>query len=112
MDHEILEAWIFGFDRPDAVDDLARCAAEPGFLLHAVADRGNLGGSARRAPGAAVLVGITHEAKRREPLVAFVMRRLDALDRLFLAGGEIEAGAPDHVLAELLGPAMAGTGLV
>ena len=37
---------------------------------------------AGRAPGAALLVGIAHEPERREPLVALVMRRLDAADRL------------------------------
>src|SRR5206468_5012714 len=110
MNQEVLEPRILGFDRPDAVDDLARGAAEPGFLLHAIADRGDLGGRPRGTPGAALLVGITHEAERREPLVTLVMRGLHAPDRLFLAGGEIETRAPDHVLAELLLPAVAGAG--
>ena len=57
---------------------------------------------ARRAPGAPVLVGVPHEAEWREPLVALVVRRLDTTDRLLLGAGEIEAGAPDHILAELL----------
>src|ERR1043166_3137520 len=38
----------------------------------------------------------------REPFVAFVVRRLDLADRLLLRVGEVNAGAPDHVLAEAL----------
>src|SRR5262249_59789627 len=91
-------------------DHLARRAAEPGLLLHAIADRGDRRRRARRAPGAALVVGITHEAERREPLVAFVVGGLDPADRLLLAVGDVEAGAPDHVLANLLVAAMAGAG--
>src|SRR6266478_3491152 len=93
-----------------SIDDRGRRAAEPGLLLHAVADRGDRRRCARRAPGAALIVGIAHEAEGREPLVALVMRRLDALDRLLLAAGEVQTGAPDHIFAELLGSTVAGAG--
>src|ERR1700741_2106366 len=73
VDHEGLEPWILGFDRPDAVDDLAGRPAEPRLLLDALADRGDRGRRARGAPGAALLVGVAHETERREPLVALVM---------------------------------------
>ena len=92
---------IFRLDRLDALDDVLRRAAEPGLLRHAVGERGDLRGRAGRAPGAALLVGVAHEAERREPLVALVMRRLDPAHRLGLDVGEIKPRAPDHVLAEL-----------
>jgi len=38
------------------------------------------------------------------------MGRLDALDRLFLAAGEVEACPPDHVFAELFGSTVARAG--
>src|SRR6187455_1675934 len=108
VDHEVLQAGILGFDRSDAINDVGRRATEPGLLLHAVTDRGNRRRRTRRAPRAALIVGIAHEAERREPLVALVMRGLDALDRLFLAAGQIQAGAPDHILAKLLGSTVPG----
>src|ERR1043166_1294144 len=102
----MLEAGVFRLDRLDAVDDVRGRAAEPRLLLHAVAQRGYACGRARRAPGAALLVGVAHEAERREPFVALVVRRLDLADRLLLRVGEIDAGAPDHVLAERDRPAV------
>ena len=39
-----------------------------------------------------MLVGVAHEAERREPLVALVMRRLDAADGLLLAAREVQPG--------------------
>src|SRR5438045_691330 len=101
MDHEILEAGVSRLDRFDAVDDLARRAAEPRLLPHPVAQGRDVRRRARGAPGAALLVGVAHKAERREPFVALVMRRFEAADRLFLAVGEVDAGAPDHVLPEL-----------
>ena len=79
-----------------------RRAAEPGLLRDPVAQRGHPRRRAGRAPGAAVLVGVAHEAERREPLVALVVRGLELADRFLLAVREVDAGAPDHVLAELL----------
>src|SRR6266850_7007346 len=110
VDHEILKPGVPGFDRLYAIDDLGRGPAEPGLLLHAVTDRGDRSRRTGSAPGAALVVGIAHEAERREPLVALVMCRLDAADGFFLAAGEVQASAPDHVLAELFGPAVAGAG--
>src|SRR5262249_40546255 len=104
VNHEVFQPGILGLDRTDAVDHLAGRAAEPRLLLHAVADRRDPRGCARGAPDAALLVGVAHEAERREPLVALVVRRLAPPDRLFLAGGNVEPRAPDHVLAELLLP--------
>src|SRR4051812_30918142 len=102
MHHVILEAGVLRLDRLDAVDDLAGRAAEPRLLGDAVAQRRDLRRRPGRAPCPALLVGIAYEAERREPLVAFVVRRLDAADRLLLVARQIEAGAPDHVLAQLL----------
>src|SRR5947207_873014 len=98
VNHEVLEPGIFGLDRLDAVDHLLGRTAEPGLLLHALRERGDFRGRAGRAPGAALLVGIAHESEWREPLVALVMRRLDAPHRLGLRAREIHARAPDHVL--------------
>src|SRR5712672_561687 len=109
VDHEILEAGIFRLDRFDAVDDLCRRAAEPRLLLHPLAQGRHRRGRAGRPPGTALLVGVAHKAERREPFVALVMRRLEAADRLFLGVGEIDAGAPDHVLTELCRPIVAMT---
>src|SRR5712664_3990548 len=102
MDHEVLEPRIFRLDRLDAFDDVRGRAAEPRLLRDAVGEIGHARGSARRPPRAALLVGVAHEAERREPLVALVVRRLELADGLLLAAREIDAGAPDHVLAELL----------
>src|SRR5258707_11724724 len=102
VDHEVLEAGIFGRDRLDAVDHVAGRAAEPRLLGDAVGERGRARRRPGRAPGAALLVGVAHEAERREPLVALVVRGLDLARRFRFAVGEIDAGTPDHVLAELL----------
>src|SRR5260370_877253 len=59
------------------------------------------------APGAAFFVGVAHEAERREPFETLVVRRFQPADRLFLAVGEVDAGARDHVLAELGRPVVA-----
>src|SRR5207248_8839016 len=112
MDHEILEAGVFRLDRFDTVDDLPRRAAEPRLLLYPFAQGRHCRGRAGGAPGAAVLVGVAYEAERREPFVALVMRRFEAADRLFLGVGEIDAGAPGHVLAELPVAPVLETGLV
>ena len=40
------------------------------------------------------------------------MRRFELSDRLFLTVGEINAGAPDHVLSKLNLPAMLQAGIV
>src|SRR5689334_7217909 len=102
VDHEVLEAGILGLDRPDPLDHVLRRTAEPRLLLDAVGERRDARGRAGRAPRAALLVGVAHEAERREPLVALVVRGLDLALGLLGRVGEIEAGAPDHVLAELL----------
>ena len=70
------------------------------LLRHPVLQGWRLCGRARRTPGAAVLIGIPHEAERREPLEALVVGGLEPPHRFFLAAGEIHLGAPDHVLAE------------
>ena len=102
MDHEVLEPGILGRDRLDPVDHVRRRPAEPRLLLDAVGERRHARGRARRTPRAAVLVGVAHEAEGREPLVALIVRRLDTALGLLGRVGQIEPGAPDHVLAELL----------
>src|SRR3954452_10951018 len=82
VNHEVLEARIFRLDRLDALDDVLGRSAEPGLLRDAVGKLGRARRRARRAPGAALLVGVAHETERREPLVAFVMGRLDLAHRL------------------------------
>src|SRR5712664_3831961 len=111
MDHEVLEPRIFRLDRLDAFDDVRGRAAEPRLLRDALGEVRHARGRARRAPRAALLVGVAHEAERREPLVALVVRRLDAALGLLGRVGEIEPGAPDHVLAELLGMPVLGAGV-
>src|SRR6266850_1636594 len=64
VDHEILKPRVLGFDRLYAIDDLGRGPAEPGLLLHAVANRGDRRRRTGSAPGAAPIVGIAHEAER------------------------------------------------
>src|SRR3989454_10727540 len=105
MDHEVLEPGILRGDGLDALDHVRRRAAEPRLLLNAVGERGHARGRARRAPRTTVLVGVAHEAEGREPLVALVVRRLDATLGLFRRIGEVEPGAPDHVPAGLVGTA-------
>src|SRR5665213_3983253 len=112
VDHEIFEAGIARLDRLDAVDYLVRAAAEPGLLLYPFAQGGDADRGAGGAPGAAVLVGVADKAERREPFEALVVRRLQPADRLFLAVGEVDAGAPHHVLAELHVAAMPVASLV
>src|SRR5262245_36891183 len=73
VDHEVLEAGILGLDRLDPGDDVLGWTAEPGLLLDAVGQVRHARGRAGRAPGAALLVGVAHEAERREPLVALVV---------------------------------------
>src|SRR2546422_952260 len=73
VDHEVLESGILRLDGLDPLDDVRRRAAEPGLLLDAVGERRHARGRARRAPRAAVLVRVAHEAERREPLVALVV---------------------------------------
>ena len=102
MNHKTVETRIFCFDRFDAANNLARRSAEPGFLIDAVAQRRGAGGRARRAPGSTLLVGVTHKAERREPFKPFVVRRLKPADRFLATVGKIDAGAPNHVLAEFL----------
>src|SRR5438445_5627452 len=102
MDHEVLEPGILGRDRLDPVDHVRRRPTEPRLLLDAVGERRHARGCARRTPRAAVLVGVAHEPERREPLVALIVRRLDTALGLLGRVGQIEPGAPDHVLTELL----------
>src|SRR5262245_39533995 len=102
MDHEVLKPGILVGDRSDAIDHLAGRTAEPGLLVDAVPQRRRARGRPGRPPGATPLVGIAHEAERREPLETLVVRGLEPLDCFGLAVGEVDAGAPDHVLAELL----------
>src|SRR5947209_6510776 len=90
MNHEIFETGVFRLDRLDTVDDLARRAAEPGFLPYAFAQGRNGRGRAGRAPGAALLVGITHKAERRKPFEALVVSCFAFADRAFLAVGDID----------------------
>src|ERR1041385_3358508 len=106
VDHEVLEARILRLDRLDALDDVLGRPAEPRLLRDAVGKLRRARRGAGRAPGAALLVGIAHEPEWREPLVALVVRGLDLSDRLGFRVGEIEPCAPDHVLAELLFPAV------
>src|SRR2546425_5444719 len=103
VDHEVLEPRVLGLDRLDPLDDVRGRTAEPRLLLDPLGQRGHARGRARRAPRASVLVRVAHEAEGREPLVALVVRGLDAACGLLRGVGEIEARAPDHVLAELLG---------
>src|SRR6185369_15948101 len=98
-------------DRLDALDDVLGRAAEPRLLLDAVGQGRDPRGRARRAPRAAVLIGIAHEPERREPLVALIMRGLDAALGLLRSVGQVEASTPDHVLAQLLLTAVLGTGI-
>src|SRR3990170_5460017 len=111
VDYHLVEPRVLGLDLADGLDHLRRPAAEPRFLLDAVTERGNARWRAGRAPGAALFVGIAHEAERREPLVALVVRRLQAPHRLLLRVGQKDAHAPDEVLAELLRAAVARAGV-
>src|SRR2546428_71180 len=111
MDHEVFEPGILRGDGLDARDHVRWRTAEPRLLLDAVGQRGHARGRARRAPRATVLVGVTHETEGREPLVAFVVRRLDATLGLLGRVGEVEPGTPDHVLAELFGTAVLRAGV-
>src|SRR6266581_7400578 len=106
VDHEVLEPRVLRRDRLDAVDHVRRRAAEPRLLLDTVGERRHARGRARRPPRTALLVGVAHEAERREPLVALVVRGLDAALGLCGRVGQVEPGPPDHVLAELLAPAV------
>src|SRR6476646_2632254 len=112
VNHEVFEARVFRLDRLDAVDDLGWGAAEPRLLLHPFPQGRDRSRRSRGAPGAAPLVGVAHKTKRREPLVALVMRRLDPADRLFPAVGEVDAGAPAHVLSQLHRPVVTLAGIV
>src|SRR5206468_12876434 len=51
-----------------------------------------------------------HKSKRREPLVSLVMRGLEPADGLLFVLGEVDPCTPNHVLAELNGPAVLETG--
>src|SRR5690349_11507847 len=73
VDHEILQARIFRFDRFDPVDDLRRRATEPSLLLNAVTQRRHPRRRSRGAPSPALLIGIAHKPKRSEPFVALVV---------------------------------------
>src|SRR5262245_51732542 len=112
MDHVVLEARVARLDRLDPLDHVGGRAAEPRLLLDAVAQEGRPRGRPGRAPGAAVLVGVAHESERGEPLVALVVGGLHAARRLCRRVGQVEPGAPDDVLAELFGMAVAQTGRV
>src|SRR5262249_58002681 len=100
VNHHVLEAWIAGFELLDLIDDEARRTAQPRALCHAVANARHARGRARGAPRAAFLIGVAHEAEGREPLVALVVVRLDALHRFLHGVGEGEAHPPADVLAQ------------
>src|SRR6516162_5322499 len=78
--------------------------------MDSVGQRGHPRRRAGRAPSPTLFVGVAHKAERRKPLVALVMRRLEAADRLLLGVGEIDARTPDHVLAKPLRTAVPGAG--
>src|SRR5262249_23168533 len=102
MDHEIFQTGILRLDRFDALDHMGRRSAEPRLLRDPVGEVRNAGGRAGRAPRAPLLVRVPHEAEGREPLVSLVVRRLHTALGFFGRAGEIDAGAPDDVLAQLL----------
>src|SRR2546421_4822224 len=102
VDHEVLEPRIPGLDRLDALDHVRGRPAEPRLLGDAVGEVRHARGGAWRAPRAAVLIGVAHEAERCEPLVPLIVRWLDAPLGRFGGVGEIDPGAPDDVFAELL----------
>src|SRR5262249_52409570 len=112
MNHEGPEARIFRRDRLDAVNHLRRRSAKPGLLRNTIFQRGRARRRARRAPDAAMLVRIADEAERREPLETLVMCGLEVPHRLFAAAGQIDTGAPNHVLAQLFVATMLETGHV
>src|ERR1700751_5763985 len=101
MNHKTIKTGIFRFDRLDARNHLARRSTEPGLLGNAIAQRRGAGGGARGAPGSALPVGVTHEAERREPFESLVVRGFKPANGFLAAVGQIDAGTPDHVLAEL-----------
>src|SRR5690348_10291528 len=82
VQHDVVEAGIGGLPLAQMLHDLRRRAEQPGLLVDAVAQGGQPGGGAGRAPGAALGVGVAHEAERREPLVALVVGWLDAPEGL------------------------------
>src|SRR4029453_16863695 len=108
VDHEVFETRILGLDRLDALDDVLRRATEPRLLLDTVGQGRDARRGARRAPRAPLLVGVAHEAERREPLVALIVGGLDTPLGLLRRVGQKEAGAPDHVLTKLLRPPVFG----
>src|SRR5262245_12393125 len=111
VDHEVLQPRVLGLDGPEALDDVGRRPAEPGLLPDPLGQRGHRGRRAGRAPRAPLLVGVAHEPKGGEPLVALVVRGLHPARGLLRRVGEIEPGAPDDVLAELLGTAVPSAGV-
>src|SRR5215475_13480256 len=100
VDHHLVEARVLRLEVLDLLDDLPRRATQPRLLLDAVADAGNARRRARRAPRAPLGVGVAHEAERGEPLVALVVVRLHAADRLLLRVGEVEADAPAEIFSQ------------
>src|SRR3989441_10030141 len=109
VDHHLVEPRIFRLELLDDLDGARRRPAEPGLLGDALPERGHAGGRAGRAPGPPLLVGIAHEAKGGEPLVALVVGGPQAPDRLLLGVGEVEPHAPAEILAELeVAPATGG----
>src|SRR5262249_35844709 len=99
-------------DRLDAIDDLTRGTAEPRFLLNPVTQGRDSRRGPRRTPSPPLLVRVAHKPKRGKPLVALVMRRFEAADRLLLVVGEVDPRTPYHVLAEPDRPAVVDTGPV
>src|SRR5215471_16361931 len=73
VNHETVEPRIFGFDRFDPGNDIGRRPAKPGLLLYTVLEGWGARGRARRTPGPALLICITHEPEWREPFEALVM---------------------------------------
>src|SRR6516225_10776513 len=102
MNHKAIKSGIFRFDRLDARYHLGRRSAEPGLLINAITQRRGAGRRAGRTPGSALLVGVTHEAEWREPFESFVVRGFEPANGFLAAVSQVNAGAPDHVLAKLL----------
>src|SRR5690348_3345308 len=112
VDHALVQTRIPALDLANGLDHLGGPSHEPRLLLHALAQGRHARGRARGAPRAALLVRVAHESERSEPLVALVVRGLEAADRLLARVGEVEAHAPAEVLAEGLGPPVTGARVV
>src|SRR5262245_13252150 len=107
VEHDLVEAGVLCLVLADERDAVGGRADHPRFLGDALPDRRSAGRRAGRSPRPALVVGVPDEAERREPLVAFVVSRLDAPDGLFLRLRHVEAETEAQVLTEALLPAVA-----